>query len=75
MAGVGLEGVFEDLTECRVQEKQLKGELEELLIEIEQKKRQQEVANLTGSIYFREVQPKISNVNLDDFWSSEKLDS
>ncbi|BAI90265.1 MAG: PAS domain S-box protein [Arthrospira platensis PCC 7345] len=63
------EGIVQDITERKRKEEELKRQLEELQIEIDHKKRQQEVANLTESSYFQEVQQEISNVNLDDFWS------
>ncbi|EKV03226.1 hypothetical protein Lepto7375DRAFT_5510 [Leptolyngbya sp. PCC 7375] len=50
-------------------EDELKRQLEELQIEIDHKKREEEVKSLTSSTYFQEVQEEISDVNLDEFWS------
>lgn len=63
------EGIVQDITERKGQETELKRQLEELQIEIDHKKRAQEVANLTESSYFQEVQQEMSEVNLDEFWS------
>lgn len=50
-------------------EEQLRQQLVELKIEIDQKKRQKEVAILTESSYFQEVQQEVASLNLDEFWS------
>ncbi|CDM93622.1 MAG: PAS domain S-box protein [Limnospira sp. PMC 1291.21] len=63
------EGIVQDITERKRKEEELKRQLQELQIEIDHKKRQKEVASLTESSYFQEVQQEISNVNLDEFWS------
>jgi hypothetical protein len=39
-----------------------------LQIEIDQNKRQKEVAMLTESSYFQEVQQEVARVDLDEFW-------
>ncbi|NER80758.1 MAG: PAS domain S-box protein [Leptolyngbya sp. SIO1D8] len=63
------EGIVQDITNRKRREDELKRQLEELQIEIDQKKREEEVATLTQSTYFQEVQEEISDVNLDEFWS------
>ena len=63
------EGIVHDITERKRREDELRKQLEELKIEIDQKKREQEVAILTESSYFQEVQEEIAEVDLDEFWS------
>jgi PAS domain S-box-containing protein len=63
------EGMVQDITERKRQEAELRRQLEELKVEIDQKKREKEVAMLTQSSYFQEVQQEIAEVNLDEFWS------
>ncbi|MEO1295289.1 MAG: PAS domain S-box protein, partial [Cyanobacteria bacterium J06636_16] len=63
------EGMVQDITERKRREDELRRQLEELRIEIDQNKREEEVATLTKSSYFQEVQREIENVNLDEFWS------
>ncbi|NER78801.1 MAG: PAS domain S-box protein [Leptolyngbya sp. SIO1D8] len=63
------EGIVQDITERKRREDELRRQLAELKIEIDQKKRRDEVATLTTSTYFQEVQQEISDVNLDEFWS------
>ncbi|MFY7806676.1 MAG: PAS domain-containing protein [Limnoraphis robusta] len=62
------EGIVKDITERKRQEDELRRQLEELKIEIDHKKRAEEVANLTESSYFQEVQQEMSAINLDEFW-------
>ncbi len=64
------EGLVRDITERKRREDELRKQLEELKIEIDQKKREQEVAILTESSYFQEVQAEMAEVDLDEFWSS-----
>ena len=63
------EGILQDVTDRKRQEDELRRQLEELKIEIDQKKREKEVAMLTESSYFQEVQQEVAEVNLDEFWS------
>ncbi|MFB2898259.1 PAS domain S-box protein [Aerosakkonemataceae cyanobacterium BLCC-F50] len=63
------EGMIQDITDRKRREDELRRQLEELKIEIDHKKREKEVAMLTGSSYFQEVQQEIAEVNLDEFWS------
>ncbi len=63
------EGIVQDISDRKHREDELRKQLEELKIEIDQKKRDKEVAMLTKSHYFQEVQQEIESVNLDEFWS------
>jgi adenylate cyclase len=62
------EGSVQDISDRKRRETELRRQLEELRIEIDQKKREKEVAMLTESNYFKEVKQEISKVNLDEFW-------
>lgn len=62
-------GIIQDISDRKRREAELRRQLEELRIEIDQKKRQQEVATITESGYFQELQQEIAAVNLDEFWS------
>ena len=50
-------------------EEELRNQLIELRIEIDQQKREQDVALLTQDSFFQELQAEIAEVNLDEFWS------
>lgn len=63
------EGMVQDITSRKRNEDDLRRQLEELKIEIDQKKRETEVALLTESSYFQEVQQVVEDINLDEFWS------
>ncbi|MBF2073313.1 MAG: PAS domain S-box protein [Synechococcales cyanobacterium C42_A2020_086] len=63
------EGIVQDITERKKREDELRRQLEELRIEIDQNKREKEVATLTKSAYFQEVQQEMAKMNLDEFWS------
>ncbi|MCP2727025.1 PAS domain S-box protein [Limnofasciculus baicalensis] len=63
------EGIVQDITERKFREQELKRQLEELKIEIDQKKREKEVALITQSGLFQELQAEMMAVNIDDFWS------
>jgi PAS domain S-box-containing protein len=62
------EGMIQDITDRKRREDDLRRQLEELKIEIDQQKREKEVARLTESSYFQEVQQEMDRVNLDEFW-------
>jgi hypothetical protein len=51
-------------------ESQLKQQLMELTIEIDQVKLQKQVAQITESDYFREIQAELKNLQPDEFWRS-----
>lgn len=62
------EGIVQDISDRKRREDELKRQLAELKVEIDHKKREQEVALITKSGYFQELQSEISSVNLDEFW-------
>lgn len=64
------EGIVEDITKRKREEAALKRQLEELQIEIDYKKREREVAKITQSDYFQELQAEIANLQVDEFWES-----
>lgn len=64
------EGLIQDITERKEQEAALRRHLEELQVEVDEQRRKQEVARITQSSYFQEVQEEISRVNIDEFWNS-----
>ena len=61
------EGIIEDITERKRKEKELKRQLQELRIEIDQQKRQKEVAQITQSGYFQELQSEAENLRSNDW--------
>ncbi len=63
------EGIVQDISDRKRREDELRRQLEELKIEIDQKKREKEVALLTESSFFQEVQQEMAEINLDEFWS------
>ena len=63
------EGMVQDVTERKRREDELRKQLEELRIEIDHSKREKEVAMLTESSFFQEVQQEMAQVDLDEFWS------
>ena len=63
------EGIVQDISDRKQREANLRKQLKELKVEIDQKKRAEEVAKLTKSNYFQEVQQEIAEVDLDEFWS------
>ncbi|WP_343327884.1 PAS domain-containing protein [Leptolyngbya sp. CCY15150] len=62
------EGIVQDITERINREDRLRQQLKELQIEIDHQKRVEEVATLTASSYFQEVQQEVSAIDLDKFW-------
>ena len=62
------EGIVQDINDRKLREEELKRQLEELKVEIDREKREQEVAMLTQSNYFQEVQQEMAEVDLDEFW-------
>ncbi|MGK7885909.1 MAG: PAS domain S-box protein [Crocosphaera sp.] len=63
------EGIVQDITERKRREEELRQQLENLQIEIDESKRQKEVEQLTQSAYFKEVQQEIEEIDLDEFWN------
>jgi PAS domain S-box-containing protein len=62
------EGIVQDITARVRREEELRKQLEDLKVEIDQQKREEEVATVTTSSYFQEVQKEVAQVNLDEFW-------
>lgn len=50
-------------------ESQLKQQLKELTIEIDQAKRQRDVAQITSSDYFHELQSELEEYKVEEFWN------
>ena len=63
------EGIVQDITFRKRQEEDLIRQLKELQIEIDQKKREREVSQVTQSDYFQEVRETVEHIHLDEFWS------
>lgn len=63
------EGIIQDISDRKRKEADLKRQLEELRIEIDQKKREREVEQITKSSYFQELQDAVANLQVDEFWS------
>ncbi|UBF24564.1 PAS domain S-box protein [Kovacikia minuta CCNUW1] len=63
------EGIVEDITQRKRLEAELKRQLQELQIEIDDQKRKREVAQITQSDYFQELQAEVDRLNPDEFWS------
>ncbi|MEO0408345.1 MAG: PAS domain S-box protein [Cyanobacteria bacterium P01_A01_bin.135] len=63
------EGIVQNITERVYREEQLRRQLKELQIEIDQEKREEEVVTLTNSNYFQEVKKEVSDINLEEFWT------
>lgn len=60
------EEIVQAITERKYREDELRRQLEELRSEIDQNKREKEVATLTKSAYFQEVQQEMAKMNLDE---------
>ena len=61
-------GVLLYITERKRIENDLRHQLEELRIEIDHQKLEQDVASITQSGYFQEIRAAIAEVDLDEFW-------
>jgi hypothetical protein len=57
-------------THVQQRETQLKQQLMELTIEIDQAKLQKQVAQITESDYFQEIKAELKHLQVDDFWRS-----
>ncbi len=62
------EGIVQDISDRKSREADLKRQLQELQIEIDEKKKAQDVAKITESSYFQDLQNEISRIDLDQFW-------
>jgi PAS domain S-box-containing protein len=69
------EGILEEITQRKLEEEALKLQVKELRIEIDQTKRARQVAEITQSDYFLELQAEIENLqlNVDDEPVSEAV--
>jgi CheY-like chemotaxis protein len=69
------EGILEEVTQRKLEEEALKLQVKELRIEIDQNKRARQVAEITQSDYFLELQAEIENLqlNVDDEPVSEAV--
>jgi len=63
------EGIVQNISDRKRREDDLRKQLAELKIEIDHTKREKEVAMLTESSFFKEVQQEMAEVNVDEFWS------
>ncbi|MEO0986612.1 MAG: PAS domain S-box protein [Cyanobacteria bacterium J06639_14] len=63
------EGIVQDITLRKRQEADLIRQLKELQVEIDHKRREQEVSEVTQSDYFQEVRNAVESIRLDEFWS------
>jgi PAS domain S-box-containing protein len=60
------EGILEDVTQRKLEEVALKREVEELRIEIDQAKRNSQVAEIIESDYFQQLQAAAENLRFED---------
>jgi PAS domain S-box-containing protein len=60
------EGILQDVTQRKLEEAALKRQLEELQIEIDQRQRSQQVAEITQSEYFQQLQQEVENLQFED---------
>ncbi|MDY7021488.1 MAG: PAS domain S-box protein [Cyanobacteriota bacterium] len=64
------EGIIQDITHRKKEEEKLIRQLQELQIEIDQQKREQEVAQITQSDYFQKLKSEVDEIEVDQFWNS-----
>lgn len=62
------EGLVRDISDRKRKEEQLKQQLQNLKIEIDQNKREQDVAQITQSDYFQELQAEAESIRSDEDW-------
>jgi PAS domain S-box-containing protein len=60
------EGIIKDITQRKQEEENLRRQVEELRIEIDQQKRALQVAEITQTSYFQELQAEVESLRLDD---------
>jgi PAS domain S-box-containing protein len=60
------EGILQDITQRKLEEAALKRQLEELQIEIDQRQRSQQVAEIVQSEYFQQLQLEVENLQFED---------
>ncbi len=61
--------MIQDITDRKRKEAELKRQLAELQVEIDQQKREREVAKITQSDYFKDLQAEAEHFQIDEFWS------
>ncbi len=66
------EGIAEDYTKAKLAETSLKQQLEELKIEIDEVKRQKQVAQIAESDFFRDLQAELATFDEDDDFKFEE---
>jgi PAS domain S-box-containing protein len=64
------EGIIQDITERKLKEQEIQRQLAELKIEIDEQKRAEELAKITESDYFQDLQAEIEEYQVDTFWDS-----
>ncbi len=64
------EGIIQDITERKLKEQEMQRQLAELKIEIDEQKRAEELAKITESDYFQDLQAEIEEYQIDTFWDS-----
>jgi PAS domain S-box-containing protein len=62
------EGIVQEITQRKQEEENLMRQLQELQIEIDQQKREQEVAKITQSDYFQDLKSEVDEIEIDHFW-------
>ncbi len=64
------EGIIQEITQRKQEKENLMRQLQELQIEIDQQKREQDVAKITQSDYFQDLKSEVDEIELDQFWES-----
>jgi PAS domain S-box-containing protein len=63
------EGIVKDISDRKRREAALQHQLKALQIEIDETKKNQDVAQLEESGYFEEIEAEVTQIDLDSFWS------
>jgi PAS domain S-box-containing protein len=63
------EGLIQDISQRKRQEDELRRQLQELRVEIDHQKRQQDVAKIIQSDYFQELKENTEGLDIDEFWN------
>ncbi|MGB3403926.1 MAG: PAS domain S-box protein [Microcoleaceae cyanobacterium] len=64
------EGIIQDITERKQESEKLIRQLQELRIEIDQQKREQDVKKITQSDYFQQLKSEVDEIEVDSFWEA-----
>ncbi|MGB3532162.1 MAG: PAS domain S-box protein [Microcoleaceae cyanobacterium] len=62
------EGIIQDITQRKQEAEKLMRQLQELQIEIDHQKREQDVKKITQSNYFQELKSEVNEIEIDSFW-------